>query len=125
VRKFTPISARDLFLAACRLPPELQNTFLSLACGNDDELRTKVELLLEADVRSSVLDAPEGAASIADFLLGRCHDTPSNQTSRDGSNSTCNAGWLQIPDGADRYEQLDEIARGGMGRIIHVVSHAI
>ena len=47
----------QLFHASLELPPADRETFLRQACGSDEQLRSEIELLLDADFQDSPLIA--------------------------------------------------------------------
>jgi serine/threonine protein kinase len=86
-----------LFLAALELPPERQGAFLDGECGDDADLRRRVEQLLKAHAASG------------DFL------GPAS-----GSLNSTIAGVQQVQTGttlAGRYRLLELIGEGGMGSV--------
>jgi len=86
---------KDLFLTAADLPQHERNRFLENACSGDDELRSQLNRLLEADAKNGagILTAVEQAAQSLfeqDGIIG----------SRIGA-----------------YRVIDQIGRGGMGAV--------
>ncbi len=88
---------RDIFLEAIeRHPPERRLEFIRTTCGEDEDLRIKLEQLLEAyDPDSQFMDA--SAASLLSVSGPDRFEEPLNEPI------------------ADRYELLEELGVGGMG----------
>ena len=86
---------------ALELPPEERAAFVAAQCSDDEELRSEVSSLLEqAGKTSRPLDRPVGA-------LGKLF--PDRE------------GALAEGDSVGPYRIVDEIGRGGMGRIFRAV----
>jgi len=62
-----PNGEETIFAAALALPPEERAACLSEACGDDAELRRRVEALLNAHAGAVFLEAP--AAPVASHTL--------------------------------------------------------
>jgi len=106
-----PDTVKSLFLAALELAPAERATFLASACGGDDDLRRRVEALVQAgEAADSLLDRP------AALHLERSHTLPPEQRTPLPDDTAC----LHVPEltQAGRFRLLGEIARGGMGVVL-------
>ena len=101
------VRANDIFASALEMPPERRASYLERTCGSDSELLGQVEALLAAyALAGNFLDAP---AIVAES------DSPSTQPETSGSAPPLPAKAEELP---ARYELEEEIARGGMGRVL-------
>jgi len=97
-----------LFAAVVELQPDRRAEFLASECGGDAELRIEVEALLANDKGDFYLDRPVWGLDAEDArssLLGSSH-------------AALLARLAERAAGGQRYQVGDEIARGGMGRIL-------
>jgi hypothetical protein len=107
----SPDSVKSLFFAALERGPGERGTFLDSACRGDDELRRRVEALLQAgEATDPLLDRP------AAWHL----ELSSPATPAEGTPLPAGAGGLDAPGPtqAGRFRLLGEIARGGMGAVL-------
>src|SRR5438046_3077603 len=59
-----------IFEAAVELPPDQRAAYVMGACGDDGQLRQRVEALLKAhDQTSGVLEEPPAAVSVKTFVV--------------------------------------------------------
>jgi WD40 repeat protein/serine/threonine protein kinase len=91
-----PNRAKEVFVAALRLAPELRQAYLTEACGADDVLRQRVWNLLAADRDAGSFLKPAGEG-----LLATSNDTSVDQL-----------GAVIGP-----YKLLQQIGEGGMGTV--------
>jgi serine/threonine-protein kinase len=106
----TPDRVKSVFFAALEREPAERSTFLGSACGGDDELRRRVEALLQAgEAADPLLDRP------AAWHLELPPPTPP-----EGTPGGPEAGCPDAPGPtqAGRFRLLGEIARGGMGAVL-------
>jgi WD40 repeat protein len=104
-------SLKELFLAALAVAPPERGAWLERECGQDVELRQRVELMLAAhDTPQSLLDRlapaagpPEGATGALAGPLAGPPSTPAGEK----------VGDLV----AGRYKLLQQIGEGGMGTV--------
>ncbi len=89
---------KDIFSAASELDPVAAGTYLDEACGDDAELRTEVDSLLNAHMADEAIVDRPAAAYVARDLLGTGEDR-----------------WLGRRIGA--YEITALIGHGGMGDV--------
>jgi serine/threonine-protein kinase len=105
-----PDTVKSIFLAALELPPAERSTFLIHACQGDDDLRHRVEALLQAgEAPDSLLDRPA-----AEHLDASPNPLPDRTPLPDDAA----LGRLAEPNRAGRFRLLEEIARGGMGAVL-------
>jgi eukaryotic-like serine/threonine-protein kinase len=88
----SPKGARDIFLAAIRLPAEEQEAYLREACGDDQELHRRVSLLLRAQAE-----------------IGSFHAPPDHTIDQPATESP---GTVIGP-----YKLIEPIGEGGMGTV--------
>src|SRR5262249_43677617 len=88
----SPRKARDVFLAALKLPAEARGAFLQEACGDDHDLARRVPGLLQAPAE-----------------IGSCHEAPAHPVDQP---STEPPGTVIGP-----YKLLEPIGEGGMGTV--------
>jgi serine/threonine-protein kinase len=104
----SPRRLRALFDRAADLSPGDRSAFLDATCADEPDLRARVEHLLACDER---LRAEEVTAGLLDSPLVR-----------PAEGATPSAGHgpaTEVPPGRlGRYEVLEEIGRGGMGRVL-------
>ena len=91
-------SARQIFERVCELPPAERNAAVSVACGDDTELRRYVMKLLAYD------EAPAGV--IDDAVDGRVQEALANSIIPEAE---------ETPDRVGEYRILRRIGAGGMG----------
>ena len=84
--------AREIFLAAIKLPPEGRDAYLRDACGDDQDLHQRVSALLQAQVE-----------------IGSFHEAPSLTVDQPITEST---GTVIGP-----YKLIEQIGEGGMGTV--------
>ncbi|MDX2041043.1 MAG: protein kinase [Acidobacteriota bacterium] len=104
-----PISAErwkqidELLDAALELPPAERPAFLNKTCGNDAELRRKVESLLRSEEEvGSFIESP-AAAFAAEMLVEKDYSTQ--------------IGGSQPEQQIERYKILSPLGAGGMGEV--------
>ena len=102
---------KEVLLAALERPPADRDSFLSVACGEDSDLRNEVEALLaeDSDPSPQVLDAPRALQA---QLLGAVHGLTPPSESEDDELDRLFPGQP-----IDQFELIRELGRGGMGRI--------
>jgi serine/threonine protein kinase len=88
----SPRKARDVFLAALKLPAEGRETYLQDACGDDHELHRRVSALLQAQAE-----------------IGSFHEAPAHTVDQP---STESPGTVIGP-----YKLIQQIGEGGMGTV--------
>jgi hypothetical protein len=87
-----PRKARDVFLAAMKLPAEEWEGYLREACGDDQALHQRVSVLLKAQAE-----------------IGSFHEAPA---------PTVDQPITETPDTViGPYKLLEEIGEGGMGTV--------
>src|SRR5207253_1500768 len=97
-----PLSLKELFLAVLAVPPADRPAWLEQKCGQDAELRRRVELMLAAhDTPQSLLDRPAPAAVPPDAATA---DLAGSEDER--------AGAVIGP-----YKLLQQLGEGGMGTV--------
>src|SRR5436853_2414016 len=97
-----PLSLKELFLAVLAVPTADRPAWLEQKCGQDAELRRRVELMLAAhDTPQSLLDRPAPAAVPPDAATANFAGPESEQ-----------AGAVIGP-----YKLLQQLGEGGMGTV--------
>src|SRR6266571_2762310 len=91
-----PNSEETIFAAALALPPEERAACLDKACGNDAELRRRVEVLLSAHAASEFLEAPAAPVAMPTLRIS----PPLSE---------------RAGDRIGRYKLLQQIGEGGCG----------
>ena len=91
---------------ALERPPEARASFLTSACGGDNQLRHEVEMLLDAYEQAEAENALEGALFDRDFIQEAL------DLDHAGSRTSGQAGQR-----VGRYRLIEEIGRGGMGSV--------
>ncbi len=99
-------SDREIFLKAIDLTGDARRAFLDEACGDDVELRHRVERLLEVDARPSEASTTPYASE---------QSTTPVQHSSDDSTSLRDAIGLRAGDVVDGFKILETLGEGGMG----------
>src|SRR5262245_27507363 len=102
-----PRSLKELFLSAVAVAPAERDAWLERECGQDLELRRRVELMLAAhDTPQSLLDrlAPEAKPPLA-ATLAAAESTYS--AARESAGSVV----------AGRFKLVEDIGEGGMGTV--------
>ena len=95
-------SLKEVFLAALAIAPAERAAWLEQACGQDAELRQRVELMLAAhDTPQSLLDRPAFVALRSDAVTGACTGAEAERP-----------GTVIGP-----YKLLQQIGEGGMGTV--------
>jgi serine/threonine protein kinase/tetratricopeptide (TPR) repeat protein len=95
-----PLSLKELFLAALAVPPAERADWLSQSCGQDAELRQRVERMLAAhEEPQSLLDRPEPPAHLAE-----------EAATYDAGPESERSGTIIGP-----YKLLQQIGEGGFG----------
>ena len=95
-------SLKEVFLAALAIAPAERAAWLEQACGQDAELRERVELMLAAhDTPQSLLDRPTFVAVRSDAVTGAC-------TGEEAERPDTVIG---------PYKLLQQIGEGGMGTV--------
>ncbi|MFI5454550.1 MAG: protein kinase [Isosphaerales bacterium] len=120
------MNERDLFIAALQIDgPAERADFLDHACGADNELRKRLDVLLAAHDRpASSLERPI-AASLEGVPMGTPDPTTSGfePPARDGEQTVSYQGETPAPASligsivAGRYKLRQEIGEGGMGSV--------
>jgi len=111
----------QLLLDALERPPAARDAFLAAECGDDAELRRRVEACLDAyDRAGALLTAPAGV-ELRKLLDSRLQAGPAQ------GDEHAVAAWNELlesigsrKDFEDRYRSREEVARGGMGAIYRV-----
>src|SRR4030095_7907069 len=93
---------RELFEAALDRPADERATFVAQACAGDEELRQRVEAMLAADKRESLLIDRPAYQAVGGF------STFGNHVEAQQSLSGATIG---------EYRLIKELARGGMGKV--------
>src|SRR5262245_61879821 len=88
----SPRKAREVFLAASKLPAEEREAYLQQACGEDQELHRRVSALLQAQAE-----------------IGSFHEAPADTVDQPGTESP---GAVLGP-----YKLIEQIGEGGMGTV--------
>jgi serine/threonine protein kinase len=88
----SPRKARDIFLAAIKLPAEERHGYLQEACGDDQDLHRRVSDLLQAQAE-----------------IGSFHEVPARTVDQPITESP---GMVIGP-----YKLLEQIGEGGMGTV--------
>src|SRR5260370_6173862 len=97
--------AKFLFLAASDLAdPAERAAFLDRECGDDAELRTRVEALLRANDAAPLPPAEAGDGTSAQVPVGQA-------PTEDHGDPTARLGAIL----AGKYKLIEEIGEGGMG----------
>jgi serine/threonine protein kinase/tetratricopeptide (TPR) repeat protein len=116
------VKERDIFLEALEKDsPDERRSFLDRTCGDDAELRSRLELLLKSHEQAdSLLDHPVLGDSSIEATTG-----PSDRSEPAPSQGdTILLNILDAPDTADslgrlgQYEVREVIGRGGMGVVV-------
>jgi serine/threonine protein kinase len=94
--KESPQRAKDIFVGALRLAPALRQAYLHEACGDDDDLRRRVQNLLAADLEAGSFLKPVAHVGLAE-RDDPCVEKP---------------GAMIGP-----YKLLQQIGEGGMGSV--------
>ena len=106
--------ANEIFATAVELPPEQRQAYLEHTCAGDADLRRQVEALLAAHARAgSFLDRP---------LVAGEPEVPTTtlEAADSGPPLAAEGGVVQaLSDLPARYQMEGEIARGGMGAVLH------
>src|SRR4051794_14227498 len=99
--------AKSLFLAASdRSDPAERAAYLECECGGDDELRCRVEALLQANDASPL--PPAGAVDATS-----AHAGDRQPETKDYGDPTARVGSVL----AGKYKLIEEIGEGGMGSV--------
>ena len=104
-------SLKELFLAALAVAPPERAAWLERECGQDAELRRRVELMLAAhDTPQSLLDrlapaAEQPAGATGAFAGPEVESSPRSETEKVGDLV------------AGRYKLVEQIGEGGMGTV--------
>jgi serine/threonine-protein kinase len=106
--------AGDLYHAALELAPEERKAFLEQACGSDVDLRTEVESLLAAHQKAGqfIEEPHERASSLLRSILDSAGGPASERSADDIDDPSLTPGQR-----LGRYEVLDLLGSGGMGRV--------
>jgi tetratricopeptide (TPR) repeat protein len=106
-----PRSLKELFLAALAVAPTERAAWLERECGQDPDLRQRVELMLAAhDTPQSLLDRLAPAAMPAEGVTGAFAAAEIDGPSKGEAEAV---GALI----AGRYKLIEEIGEGGMGTV--------
>src|SRR5262249_41657424 len=106
-----PRSLKELFLAALAVAPEERAAWLERECGQDADLRRRVELMLTAhDTPQSLLDRLAPAAGPPAMATGAFAAAPTEGTSK--SEAEEGAGTVIGP-----YKLVEQIGEGRMGSV--------
>jgi serine/threonine protein kinase/tetratricopeptide (TPR) repeat protein len=119
----TPMSERELFIAAIQKATDDRPAFLDQACPGDPDLRRRVEILLEAhEMAGGLLDLSGQSRPTADGMNATTA-TPVDATfdQEPATNLTDTGAQRPITEGPGTrivpYKLLQEIGEGGMGTV--------
>ncbi len=99
---------KELFLAACRMPPKQRPDWLDERCGDDADLRAEVERLLDQHSDDLTIDPPD--AQTPEF--GDSHRPTGSSTSNSALDSIRYHSGDVV---ANRYRIVSRLGAGGMG----------
>ena len=120
------MNERDIFIEALdKISPEERRSWLDQACGNNSELRSRVELLLRAhDDADSMLDHPVLGDDSPETICRPTTGVPLQPPEADAEQSEIALDFLE-PSGQaghigrlGQYQVLEVIGQGGMGVVL-------
>ena len=120
--------AGDLYHAALELTPEDRSAFLERACGGDVDLRREVESLLAAHQQAGhFIEEPHQEASslLRSMLESAGSGSPRMVSSGNESAEDRDEASLTPGQRLGRYEVLDLIGTGGMGRVYRALDSSL
>ncbi len=106
---------KEIFLACCELPAHARSAYLREQCGDDEDLRSRVERLLALDDASS--DSPDGLPEFGTYLHSAQDDPARHTTTRKDltRNATARDAVEQAGFEFGDFRLLNAIGQGGMG----------